>query len=214
MSAAGQVHGDVLEVGSGTGRNFPYFDAGRVRTLTLLDPRPAAGLSQRRARRHRLADRTRQVTGRVEALPFRSGSFDAVLVTLVFCSVEDPVAGARELFRTLRPGGIVRFVEHVRPPKERVARWFDRLTPAWRRAFDNCRLNRCAPATFSAAGFRVSVDATFRGGVFVCGTAERPRDGKHSRDRGEQSRVGSHAGHGSHAGTGAAETEEEGTRYD
>ncbi|CAM9859196.1 unnamed protein product [Discosporangium mesarthrocarpum] len=60
----------------------------------------------------------RGVGGVAEALPFESGSFDAVVSTLVFCSVNDPGKALTEVSRVLRPGGKFLFVEHVWAPED------------------------------------------------------------------------------------------------
>ncbi|MBI5442910.1 MAG: class I SAM-dependent methyltransferase [Deltaproteobacteria bacterium] len=145
------VGGPVLEVGCGTGRNLPLYGC-RARVVGL-EPDEAA---LARARRRRPG--TTLVLGSVEALPFRSRSFGTVVSSLVFCSVNDPAAGLREVRRVLKPEGELRMLEHVRDPRPRWGTLQDALQPIWTRVTGGCRPNRRTEMTVMAAGFLVTVD--------------------------------------------------------
>jgi ubiquinone/menaquinone biosynthesis C-methylase UbiE len=145
------VHGSVLDLGCGTGRNLPLLPPGTVG----IDP---AGDPLRRARRR--APGARLVQARAEALPFRAGVFDTVVSGLVFCSVDDPARGLAEVRRVLRPGGTLRMLEHVRSEHPRRARIQDRIQPAWTWVSGGCHPNRDTERTVRAAGF--SIEAATR----------------------------------------------------
>ncbi len=113
--------------------------------------------------------------GRAEALPFEAGSFDTAVTSLTLCTVEDPLAAARELRRVLKPGGELRFLEHVRAPSRFVARLQDLVTPVWRRVFGNCHPNRDTLRVLQAAGLEVEQLATHLGGIVIEGTARAGR---------------------------------------
>src|SRR5687767_11287147 len=99
--------GSVLDIGCGTGRNLPLYDAGtRVVGIDVS----AEALARARRRRPDVP----LVQGDAEALPFRAGTFDTVVSALVFCSVPDAARGLSEVRRVLRPGGSLRILEHVR----------------------------------------------------------------------------------------------------
>lgn len=137
-----------LEVGAGTGLNFPHHPPGaRVvamdRSLEML--RRAAG----RARGSRVA----LVVADAHALPFRDGAFDWAAETLVFCEVAEPERGFREMARVVRRGGPLILLEHVRPSGwlGRVADWLTALTaPIWGEHFD-----RDAAGSVRAAGLTI-----------------------------------------------------------
>jgi ubiquinone/menaquinone biosynthesis C-methylase UbiE len=102
-----------------------------------------------------------------EALPFRSGTFDTVVATCVFCTVPHPARGFHELRRVLKAGGELRLLEHVRAPSRRVACLQEWAAPAWARLAGGCRLDRRTLETARHAGFQVErVEARF-GGVVV-----------------------------------------------
>jgi ubiquinone/menaquinone biosynthesis C-methylase UbiE len=140
--------GRTLDVGCGTGRNLPFFDAGA--RVVGLDPAPD---SLRAARRR--APGVRLVQGDAQALPFRDGVFDTVVSGLVFCSVPDPARGLAEVKRVLVPGGTLRMLEHVRATGRLRARFQDRCQPLWTRLTGGCRWNRETERTVEAAGFRI-----------------------------------------------------------
>jgi len=147
-----QATGEVLEIGAGTGRNLP-----RYRTATrVVALEPAPGM---RARAHQVARTARVavevVDGRAEDLPFPDAAFDTVVASLVLCTVPDPAGVLAEARRVLRPGGTLRFYQHVRADDPQLARWQDRLERPWGWVAGGCHPNRDVVAAITAAGFRV-----------------------------------------------------------
>lgn len=142
--------GCVLEIGTGTGRNLPFYR--QARRLVLTEPDPAM-LSRARPRAAAACCPVELVVADAQALPFRSGSFDEVVATLAFCTIPDPGVALAEVERVLVPGGVLRLLEHVRTPRESVARWQDALTPFWRQVAGGCHLNRRTLELTRAHGF-------------------------------------------------------------
>ncbi len=147
------AHGEVLEVGAGTGFNFPYYrDANRV---VALEPEE----SMRRRARSRLPEAAvpiEVVPGDAEQIPFPDASFDTVIFSLVLCTIPHPERALAEARRVLRPDGEIRFYEHVRSAKLSTARWQDRLDRPWSAFNRGCHANRTTLATIEAAGLRIS----------------------------------------------------------
>jgi len=150
--------GRTLEVGCGTGRNLPLYPAGLE--VIGIDPDLAA---LRYARRR--APRVPLLAARAEALPFRPGTFDSVVSSLVFCSVADPEQGLAEIRRVLRPGGELRMLEHVRHPQPRWAALQDLIQPAWTKVAGGCHPNRATENAVEQAGFRIEETGRVARGV-------------------------------------------------
>ena len=133
------VRGRVLEIGSGTGLNLPFYPP-QLDALVLSEPEEwmARRLESRRARERPDA---RVVRASADTLPFADASFDAVVSTMVLCTVPDPEAAVADVRRVLRPGGRLLYLEHVRGDGP-LGRWQDRGARAWAAFAAGCRCDR------------------------------------------------------------------------
>lgn len=138
--------GRILDLGCGTGRNLRLFEESSRVTGFELDLGLLATARQRAPRRP-------LVVGRAEQLPFRQGSFDTVVSSLVFCSVADPEEGLRETARILDKTGQLRMLEHVRSPHRALGWLQDRIQPLWTWITGGCYPNRRTEETVEKAGF-------------------------------------------------------------
>ncbi len=169
--------GDVLEIGAGTGINIRYYRPEQVNSLTLSD---------RDDRRITLAKRVDELAPQLsrktlvqrldaEGLPFPDASFDTVVATLLFCSVDCPPCGFDEIARVLRRGGRYLFLEHVVPPEPGRAKVFNAINPLWNTLSRGCNLNRDTVGEMARAGFRLEkVERDGGNGIFVWGVATPP----------------------------------------
>lgn len=148
------LNGDVLEIGCGTGLNFPYYPAS-VQTLVASDPNPGM-LAIARKRLQDLPFATELVETGGEALPFGCDRFDAVVSTWTLCSIPDSAAALAEIRRVLKPGGKFAFVEHGLSPERSVQVWQNRLTPIQKRLADGCHINRDIAELVRAADFAIA----------------------------------------------------------
>jgi ubiquinone/menaquinone biosynthesis C-methylase UbiE len=149
------LSGEVLEVGAGTGLNLPHYRSG-VRRLVLMEPdwHMRARLSKKPLPPG--VEKVEVVDGKLEALPLPDASFDAVVSTLVLCSVDDLERSLAEVRRVLRPGGRFVFLDHVADEANpRVRKWQERLEPLWKWVSGDCHLARRTEPAIRAAGFEI-----------------------------------------------------------
>jgi SAM-dependent methyltransferase len=147
------LSGRVLEVGAGNGLNFPYYPATVTEGLAI-EPEPyLRRLALAAARQAPVPIRV--VAGTAEALPAPDGAVDAVVASLVLCTVADLDQALAETRRVLRPGGRLHCYEHVRATNPRLARWQDRLERPWGWLAGGCHPNRDTVAAITAAGLQV-----------------------------------------------------------
>jgi SAM-dependent methyltransferase len=147
------LSGRILEVGAGNGLNFPHYPA-TVTEVLAVEPEPyLRRLALAAARQAPVPIRV--LAGTAEALPVGDGAVDAVAASLVLCTVAGLDQALVEVRRVLRPGGTLRFYEHVRATDPRLARWQDRLEGPWGWLAGGCHPNRDTVAAITAAGLQV-----------------------------------------------------------
>lgn len=146
------LSGRVLEVGAGTGTNFAFYPE-TVREVVAVEPETRLAPIAREAAIAAPVP-VRVVESTIEALPDRE-EFDAVVCSLVLCSVEDPDAVLRQLNSLLKPGGELRYFEHVASAGWRGS--VQRLADAtvWPRISGNCHTHRDTERAITGAGFSV-----------------------------------------------------------
>ncbi|MFN6963558.1 MAG: class I SAM-dependent methyltransferase [Pyrinomonadaceae bacterium] len=148
----------VLEIGAGTGRNLPFYSAaaGEI-ALTELS------LPMLETARTRAAASVHLIQADAVCLPFADDTFDAAIATLVFCSIPSPQKAFAELIRTVRSGGSVVLLEHVRPPGL-LGLAFDAINVVTSRVFDD-HFNRRTAELAHDAGLRIVALRPKLGGV-------------------------------------------------
>jgi ubiquinone/menaquinone biosynthesis C-methylase UbiE len=173
------LHGEVLELGIGTGLNLPHYP----KTLTRLHAiDPAHVLPRKVAERSAAVPFPLQIQRTsAEALPYDGRSFDFVVSTWTLCTIPDPVKALREVRRVLKPDGVFLFLEHGRSEDAKVAAWQDRLNPVQNIIGCGCNLNRKIDQIIALAGLRIMTLDRFQmqsvprlGGEMYKGTATRP----------------------------------------
>lgn len=153
------LSGRVIELGAGAGSNFAHYPS-TVEYVVAVEPEPY--LRERARAAAAGANVSIEVLdGVADRLPAEDCSFDAAVACLVLCTVPDQASALAELRRVLRPGGELRFYEHVRSDLPALAlsqRAVDRVF--WPRAFGGCHTSRDTPAAIAAAGFEVEQQRT------------------------------------------------------
>jgi ubiquinone/menaquinone biosynthesis C-methylase UbiE len=148
------LSGTVIEVGAGSGLNFGHYPQS-VSSVLAVEPEPhLRGIAEHAAGTAPVP--IKLVDGLAEQLPADDGSFDAVVATLMLCSVPDPRIVLTEMRRVLRPGGELVFMEHVRadtPGYRRIQQLAD--ATIWPACFGGCHASRDPVAAIDAAGFTI-----------------------------------------------------------
>ncbi|MGH2865219.1 MAG: class I SAM-dependent methyltransferase [Solirubrobacteraceae bacterium] len=173
--------GRVIEVGAGTGANFPCYPSTVSEVVAVEPERYLRELAQAAAVQAPAAVTVLDGVG--GQLPGEDESFDAGVAALVLCTIPDPQQALAELFRVIRPGGELRFYEHVVSSHRWEAR-FQRAADAtfWPRVAGGCHLARDTTTTIESAGFHIetcerfpfSPVPLFPPDPMILGTARRP----------------------------------------
>jgi ubiquinone/menaquinone biosynthesis C-methylase UbiE len=146
------LSGEVLEVGAGTGSTLGLYPKAVTR-LVMAEPDPhmrAKLLAKARPAGVEVSDAS------LDKLSFQDRSFDAVVCSLVLCSVHDQKAALAEIARVLKPGGRLVFLEHVAADgKPDRLKWQGRIEPLWKHLMGNCHLTRRTEAAIAAAGLQI-----------------------------------------------------------
>ncbi len=139
-SLVGDLEGDILEIGTGTGATFAYY--GPKARVTAIEPNDELRFAANDAANYAKAD-IKVIPGEGEKLPFDDETFDNVSASLVLCSVTSPSKTLEEFKRVLRPGGQIRLMEHVRSEHWLAGPLLDLLNPLWLRINKiGCNWNR------------------------------------------------------------------------
>jgi ubiquinone/menaquinone biosynthesis C-methylase UbiE len=133
------LRGRIIDVGCGTGLNFPHYASAAY--VTALEP--DSGMLRRAERRRAQSHATIELHLASDAMldSFPAASADAVVFTLGLCTIADPMLALRRAERVLNANGRIVVLEHVRG-RGVTARLQDAVAPLWARLFGGCRLNQ------------------------------------------------------------------------
>lgn len=162
------LEGQILDLGCGTGANFPYYnDACKV---TAIDPSPhMLSVAKRKLAKYPfMADiklHPLTIDQLVEEKLIPGEGFDAIVCTLVLCTVpnlEKTIAQCKELLHT---DGLLIIIEHVQSRLSKRAQYQEWATPYWKRVAEGCHLNRPTDKILKAAGFQPLQERYYEGRI-------------------------------------------------
>lgn len=148
----------LIEIGAGTGLNFPFYPRDARGVATEL----SGGMIEVAQEKTTRPAGVHLVQSCAEQIPFADATFDAALATLVFCSVRSPQKSFAELRRVVRPGGIIALLEHVRPENV-LGPVFDALNLLTSTLFDDHFNRRTAEEARRAGLQTISVERKYLG---------------------------------------------------
>lgn len=148
------AQGAILEIGAGTGVNLPFLPKGKE-ALYLCEP--DAQMRRQLQRKSSVSGHSniRVTDWQAEALNMPDNSFDTIISTLVLCSVADLNLALSEIYRLLKPGGALLFMEHIIADQPRTRAWQRRIEPLWSLCAGDCRLTRDTGNAIEQAGFTI-----------------------------------------------------------
>ncbi len=149
----GTATGKVLEIGAGTGANFPYYREGAQ--VIATEPDQYMVENARKKLQESGNGQIELLQAPAEELPFEDDSFDVVVGTLVLCSVRSQEKALSEIRRVLKPGGQFRSYEHVRYGSPVGAFFQDLIQPVWSWFGAGCHPNRDTLRSIKDAGFEI-----------------------------------------------------------
>jgi len=152
----------ILEVGVGTGKNFPYYPKGAEITAIDISDRM---LERARAKSAKLGVQVDLLQMDIQNLTFEDNIFDTVLDSFVFCSVPDPVLGLKEVARVCKPGGKVLMLEHVLSANRIAALLMDLVNPVVVRLM-GANINRRTVDNVTFSGLTVEQVSDLGAGIF------------------------------------------------
>jgi ubiquinone/menaquinone biosynthesis C-methylase UbiE len=152
--AAGGARGRVLEIGCGTGANFAFYTSAATAVIAT-EPDPYM-LERARSKLTGASQPIEIRQAPAEELPFDDASFDTVVDTINMCTIGDLPRALSEISRVLRPGGELRFFEHVRYQNPLGALTQDLVTPIWKWFGAGCHPNRDVARAIGEAGFEIT----------------------------------------------------------
>ena len=161
------IEGNILEIGAGTGTNLSFYDFDMISSYTVVDRRVSEKIRKFDFPKDK---EIKFINSSVEFLCFEDDTFDSIVFTLVFCSVDDPLKGLNEVKRVLKTGGRIYFMEHVMPEHSILKNLFNRLNSSWNKLANGCNLNRETADMIRDAGFEIETLERFFG-AFIVGRA-------------------------------------------
>jgi ubiquinone/menaquinone biosynthesis C-methylase UbiE len=145
------LRGRVIEVGAGNGLNFAHYPSSVTEVVAIEPEDYLRGLAAEAAAEAPVP--VEVMDGLADDLPFDAGRFDAGVASLVLCTVPDQAAALQELRRVIRPGGELRFYEHVLAESRALSLLQHAVAPVWQRLGGGCHLDRDTVAGIEGAGF-------------------------------------------------------------
>ena len=153
------LKGRILEVGAGTGTNFQYYSPDA--DVLAIEPSPYMFRQAKQKKKDNIRLLQASVEQCYDGKVIENESLDAVVCTLVLCTIPDPKEALEHFHQWLKPGGLLIVMEHIRSKSKWKGKLQDVIAPVWRRLGEGCHLNRNTDAMIKRAGFKPLADSYF-----------------------------------------------------
>ena len=151
--------GIVLEIGSGSGLNFPYYKTSKVKKIFALEPdKEMIELARQETKKSSIEITFLQEYA--ERISLKDNSIDTILLTYSLCTIPDPISALKEMKRVLRSNGCLVYCEHGMAPESSIRKWQNRLNPINSYFSGGCNLNRNITQLITESGFKIQKSET------------------------------------------------------
>jgi len=151
--------GIVLEIGSGSGLNFPYYKTSKVKKIFALEPdKEMTELARQETKKSSIEITFLQEYA--ERISLKDNSVDTILLTYSLCTIPDPISALKEMKRVLRSNGCLVYCEHGMAPESSIRKWQNRLNPINSYFSGGCNLNRNIMQLITESGFKIQKSET------------------------------------------------------
>ena len=151
--------GIVLEIGSGSGLNFPYYKTNKVKKIFALEPdKEMIELARQETKKSSIEITFLQEYA--ERISLKDNSVDTILLTYSLCTIPDPISALKEMKRVLRSNGCLVYCEHGMAPESSIRKWQNRLNPINSYFSGGCNLNRNITQLITESGFKIQKSET------------------------------------------------------
>ena len=151
--------GIVLEIGSGSGLNFPFYKTSKVKNIYALEPdKEMIELARQETKKCPVEISFLQEYA--ERISLKDNSVDTILLTYSLCTIPDPMSALKEMKRVLRSNGCLVYCEHGMAPESSIRKWQNRLNPINSYFSGGCNLNRNITQLITESGFKIQKSET------------------------------------------------------
>jgi ubiquinone/menaquinone biosynthesis C-methylase UbiE len=147
------LEGNILEIGAGTGVNFPRYSL-KANVVAIEPDSFMANLAKAKLEKENFQANISIKECTIDAFTAEENSFDAIVCTLVLCTIPKPKEALQKLKTLLKPNGQLLVLEHIRPKAYWKAKLYDVATPVWKCCAQGCHLNRPTDEWIKVAGFQ------------------------------------------------------------
>jgi len=149
------AHGNILEIGIGSGLNLPYYEKSKINKFYGLDPSgELCDMAEKTASENNI-DINLIVNG-AEEIKLPQDTIDTVVITYTLCTIPNPIDALKEVKRVMKTDAKILFCEHGIAPDKNVIKWQNRINPLWGKLFGGCNINRDIPDILKNGGFKIN----------------------------------------------------------